>query len=84
MTATAWMIGLIVAGVLLSLAMLLIFLWNIYVRGGLTHLERAAKALHEVYDPQWSSKLAQYLPGARKHADKCEDEPKAADERHSA
>jgi hypothetical protein len=74
MNATPWIAGLIVAGVVLSLAMILIFFWKVYERGGPTHLEQAARALREVYDPEWASKVMKYIPGVRKDADG-DDEP---------
>jgi hypothetical protein len=77
MDATAWIACFFVAGVVVCLAMLLVFLWKVYVRGGLIDLERAAKALNEVYDPEWPSKLMKYLPAARKGSD-VDDEPKSA------
>ena len=61
MNATPWIAGLIVAGVVLSLAMILIFFWKVYERGGPTHLEQAARALREVYDPEWASKVMKHV-----------------------
>jgi hypothetical protein len=62
MTTTTIAVGLIVAGILISLAMILSFLWSVYDRGGPKHVLDAAQALRQVYDPSWPSKLLGYLP----------------------
>ncbi len=75
-TVTAIVVIAVVAGVIITLAMILKFLWRIYERGGPSHVSSVAKALHEVYDPQWPSKVLGYLPS---DIDKEKDE-KAANE----
>ena len=62
MTTTTIAVALIVAGILISLAMILCFLWCVYDRGGPKHVLDVARALREVYDPNWPSKLLGYLP----------------------
>jgi hypothetical protein len=69
MTTTTIAVGLIVAGILISLAMILYFLWSVYDRGGPKHVLDVARALRQVYDPNWPSKLLGYLPPAEDEAD---------------
>jgi hypothetical protein len=75
MTSTTVSLALIVAGILIALAMILLFFWKVAARFGPTHLPTAAKALREVYDPNWPSKLLGYVP--RVDTDP-EDEEKSA------
>lgn len=53
MISTLAVIGVIVGAIsgLASLALLLLFLWRVYDRGGQTDLVAAAKALRQVRDP---------------------------------
>jgi hypothetical protein len=53
-------LAVIVAGVVISLAMILYFLWRVYDRGGPKHVQDVARALHEVYDANWPAKLLCY------------------------
>lgn len=62
MTATTIAASLVVDGVIVSLAMILYFLWLVYERGGPKHVGDVAKALRVVYDPNWPTKLLGYLP----------------------
>jgi hypothetical protein len=62
MTSTTFALALIIAGILISLAMILYFLWCVYDRGGPKHVLDAARALRQVYDPNWPSRLLGYLP----------------------
>ena len=47
----------VAASGLISLALILRFLWRVYDRGGPTHVRSAADALRRVYDPSWMAKL---------------------------
>jgi hypothetical protein len=49
---------------LLSLALILWFLWRVYERGGRCDLAAAAKALRQVHDPHWVASLAKLIPSA--------------------
>jgi hypothetical protein len=51
---------------LLSLALILWFLWRVYERGGRSDLAAAAKALRQVHDPHWVASLGKFVPGADK------------------
>ena len=64
MNSTLALAGLIViaASGLISLALILRFLWRVYDRGGPTHVRSVADALRQVYDPSWAAKLVGYLP----------------------
>lgn len=62
MTSTTVALALIVAGILIALAMIIWFLKHVYDRGGPKHVLDVARALHQVYDPNWPSKLLGYLP----------------------
>lgn len=62
MNPTTAAIALIVAGTVISMAMILFFLRYVYDRGGPKDMRDVAKALREVYDPSWPSKLLGYLP----------------------
>jgi hypothetical protein len=62
MTTTTIAVGLIVVGILISLAMILYFLWSVYDRGGPKHVLDVARALRQVYDPSWPSSLLRFLP----------------------
>jgi hypothetical protein len=42
---------------LISLTLILRFLWRVYEHGGRTDVRSAAAALRQVYDPSWVSKL---------------------------
>jgi hypothetical protein len=66
MSSTLALAGLtiIAASGLISLALILRFLWRVYDRGGPTHVRSAAAALREVYDPHWAAKLGHSLPRA--------------------
>ena len=55
----------VVAGVIISLAMILVFFWLVYDRGGPKHVRDVAKALRKVYDPRWPRKLLGTLPARR-------------------
>jgi hypothetical protein len=69
MTSTTVAVALIVAGILISLAMILYFLWSVYEGGGPKHVLDVAKALREVYDPSWPTKLLRFLPTANDDQD---------------
>jgi hypothetical protein len=62
MTSTIAALTLIIAGMLIALAMIIRFLTYVYDRGGPKHVLGVARALREVYDPNWPSKLLGYLP----------------------
>jgi hypothetical protein len=62
MTSTTTAVGILVAGILIALAMILRFLWCVYHRGGPKHVLDVARALRQVYDPNWPAKLLGYLP----------------------
>jgi hypothetical protein len=66
MISTLAVIGVTVGAVsgLASLALLLLFLWRVYDRGGRTDLVAAAKALRQVHDPNWSAKLSRFVPNS--------------------
>jgi uncharacterized membrane protein len=51
---------------LVSLALILWFLWRVYERGGRSDLVAAAKALRLVHDPSRASSLGRFIPGAGK------------------
>jgi hypothetical protein len=69
MTATI-ALGLAAAAIsgLVSLGLILRFLWCVYERGGPSHLATAATALRKVYDPRWLDKITGILPN-RKSSD---------------
>jgi hypothetical protein len=46
---------------LISLMLILRFLWRVYERGGPTHVKSAAAALQQVYDANWVAKLSRSL-----------------------
>ena len=75
MTSATAALALLVAGILIALAMIIWFLKHVYDCGGPNHVVDVARALREVYDPNWPSKLLGYLP--RVDADP-EDEQKSA------
>jgi hypothetical protein len=64
MTSTTVVLALIVTGILIALAMIIWFLKHVYDRGGPKHVLDVARALRQVYDPNWPSKLLGYLPAA--------------------
>jgi hypothetical protein len=76
MTATTIAVSLVVGGIIVSLAMILYFLWLVYERSGPKHVGDVAKALRVVYDPNWPTKLLGYLPNVG--ADDEQDEDKSA------
>jgi hypothetical protein len=78
MNPTTAAIAFVVAGIVISLAMILYFLWSVYTRGGPKHVHAVAKALREVYDPSWPSKLLGYLPPPESRVDVDDDENGAA------
>jgi hypothetical protein len=61
-TVTAIVLVAVIAGVIICLAMILKFLWKVYEHGGPGDVLDTAKALREIYDPEWPSKLFGYLP----------------------
>lgn len=48
---------------LVSLSLILWFLWQVYERGGRSDLAAAAKALRQVHDPSWVSSLCRFIRG---------------------
>ena len=46
----------------ISLALILSFLWRVYERGGHIDLSFAARALRQVHDPNWASTLLRLMP----------------------
>ena len=62
MTSTTVALALIIVGMLTALAMIIRFLTHVYNRGGPKHVLDVARALRDVYDPSWPSKLLGYLP----------------------
>jgi hypothetical protein len=61
MSPTTVALGVLVVGVVTSLAMILWFFWCVYDRGGPKHVQDVAKALREVYDPTWPSRLLDFV-----------------------
>lgn len=73
MTSTTAALALIIVGILIALAMILTFLWRVYDRGGPKDALDAARALREVYDPNWPANLLRFLPATGE-----DDEEKSA------
>ena len=53
MTSATAALALLVAGILIALAMIIWFLKHVYDCGGPNHVVDVARALREVYDPNW-------------------------------
>jgi hypothetical protein len=66
----------VIGGVIICLAMIIKFLGKIYERGGPADVRTVARALRDVYDPSWPTKLLGYLPPADERTD--DDPPDAA------
>jgi len=62
MTSTIVALSVIIVGMLIALVMIIRFLTYVYDCGGPKHVLDVARALREVYDPNWPSKLLGYLP----------------------
>ncbi len=60
-TSTVLGVIAIISGVIVCLAMILWFLWMVYNRGGADDVGSVAKALREVYDPEWPTQAFRFL-----------------------
>jgi hypothetical protein len=69
MTPATVAVALLIAGILIALAMIIWFLKHVYACGGPKHVLDVARALPQVYDPNWPSKLLGYLPATEEDED---------------
>ena len=55
----------VILGIIICLAMILMFLLRVYERGGSRDVSTVAEALRKVYDPEWPTRALRSIKGGR-------------------